>query len=471
MKFNWDKKYLQWGLTVFLVIAASMLFYFGIFHMETLKKGFGAIYSILTPIIYAAAISYILWPLIRFLETKIIYPLCEKNDWNPSTTVKKVIRLVGVFAALLVFFTIIYGLLSMLIPEIIRSITNIIDSFPRYIFNIQSWLSDVLKNNSELADSVNLIFKSFTNKAETWMTGDLLPQINDLVRNFSSGFFEILNFLKNFLIGAIISVYLLYGKETYIAHGKLVLYSIFRADTTNNIIRDLQFVDKTFGGFIVGKIVDSMIIGVLCYIGTTILNLPYALLVSVVVGVTNVIPFFGPYLGAIPSAFLILLVNPIQCVYFVLFIIVLQQFDGNFLGPKILGETTGLSSFMVIVAILVGGGLFGIFGMFIGVPVCAIICTIIRTLIQKRLKAKSLPQDVSEYENIDHLDAETFKPVYREEARSNPRAPFSSYLHKETSDGSGMKQGHKKNGSGKSEKIPKIRIRKVTDKTEKNSNK
>lgn len=428
MKFHWDKRYLQWGLTAFCVIAASMLFYFGIFHMDTLKQGLNTIYTILTPIIYAAVISYILWPIIRFMEKNVIYPLCQWRGWDPSKKIRKIIRMIGVLTSLLVFFMIIYGLLSMLIPEIINSITNIVDSFPRYINNIQHWMSDILKNYPELEASSSVIFSNVFSKAETWLSNDLLPQINSLVKNFSTSFFSVLIFLKNFLIGAMISIYLLYGKETYIAHGKQILYCIFRPETTNNIIRDLQYVDKTFGGFIVGKILDSLIIGILCYIGTTILNLPYALLVSVIVGVTNVIPFFGPYIGAIPSAFLILLVNPIQCVYFVIFILILQQFDGNFLGPKILGGSTGLSSFMVIVAILVGGGLFGIFGMFVGVPACAVICTIFRNIINRRLEKKHLPVDISRYHDMDHLDPETLEPVYRTSEKPDSSQAFSSYL-------------------------------------------
>lgn len=427
MKFRWDKKYLHWGITVFCVIAASLLFYFGIFHMETLRRGLGRVYSILTPIIYAAAISYILWPIIRFMEESIIYRFCRWKGWTPSKKIKKIIRMVGVILSLLLFFLIIYGLLAMLVPEILTSITNIIDSFPRYINNIEHWLSELLKNNTELAETSNMIFNTVFSKAETWLSNDLLPQINNLVKNFSTGFVGLLVFLKNFLIGAMISIYLLYGKETYIAHGKQILYAVFRPETTNNLIRDLQFVDKTFGGFIVGKILDSIIIGILCYIGTTILNLPYALLVSVIVGVTNVIPFFGPYLGAIPSAFLILLVNPIQCIYFVLFILVLQQFDGNFLGPKILGGSTGLSSFMVIVAILVGGGLFGIFGMFVGVPACAVICTILRNMINRQLEKRNLPVEVTEYVDIDHLDEETLRPVFRDGSKPKQEKVFSSY--------------------------------------------
>lgn len=427
MKNFLEKKYVQIGVTAFCVIAASLLFYFGIFHTASITKGLKAIYNILTPIVYAAAISYVLWPLIRFMEKSIIYRICEKKNWKPSEKVRHGIRMICVIVTLLLFFFGIYGLLSMLIPELINSITNIIDNLPRYINNIEKWLTNLLKNYPELEENSSMIFSTITARAETWLTNDLLPKINLLVASFSTGFMGALVFLKNFLIGAMISIYLLYGKESYVAQGKRLLYCLFSTQTTNNIIRDLQYVDKTFGGFIIGKVLDSLIIGILCYIGTTILNLPYALLVSVIVGVTNVIPFFGPYIGAVPSAVLILLVNPIQCIYFVIFILLLQQFDGNFLGPKILGGSTGLSSFMVIVAILVGGGLFGIFGMFVGVPACAIICTVIRNGIQSRLEKKKMPIDLESYRDIDHLDAKTLQPIAPSAQKPGSDSAFKSY--------------------------------------------
>ena len=427
MKNFLEKKYVQIGVTAFCVIAASLLFYFGIFHTASITKGLKAIYNILTPIVYAAAISYVLWPLIRFMEKSIIYRICEKKNWKSSEKVRHGIRMICVIVTLLLFFFGIYGLLSMLIPELINSITNIIDNLPRYINNIEKWLTNLLKNYPELEENSSMIFSTVTARAETWLTNDLLPKINLLVASFSTGFMGALVFLKNFLIGAMISIYLLYGKESYVAQGKRLLYCLFSTQTTNNIIRDLQYVDKTFGGFIIGKVLDSLIIGILCYIGTTILNLPYALLVSVIVGVTNVIPFFGPYIGAVPSAVLILLVNPIQCIYFVIFILLLQQFDGNFLGPKILGGSTGLSSFMVIVAILVGGGLFGIFGMFVGVPACAIICTVIRNGIQSRLEKKKMPIDLESYRDIDHLDAKTLQPIAPSAQKPGSDSAFKSY--------------------------------------------
>lgn len=429
MKHNSDKKYIQIGIVAFGVLAALLILYYAIFHLDSIAGYIGVLYNVLTPIVYAAILSYILWPIIRFLEKRVIYHVCALKNWNPNEKIRKIIRMICIVITLLLFFAVIYGLIAMLVPEIINSITNIINNSSRYINNIEKWMNNILKNYPELEENYTTIFNTVANKLETWLSNELLPKINSIVLNFTSGFLGALVFLKNFLLGALISIYLLYGKEKYIAHGKQLLYALFKMETANNIIRDLQFVDRTFGGFIGGKIIDSVIIGILCYIGTIILNLPYALLVSVVVGVTNVIPFFGPYIGAIPSVFLILLVNPVQSLYFAIFILVLQQFDGNFLGPKILGGSTGLSSFMVIVAILVGGGMFGIVGMFIGVPLCAVICTVIRNALAKKLEKKNLPSAVENYQNMDHLDEETLKPVLHPAEKERGYIElFSSYL-------------------------------------------
>ncbi len=429
MKWKWDKKYIQIGIVAFSVVAASLLFYFAIFHMSTLLTGLKALYTILAPIVYALVISYILWPVVRFAEDKVIYRFLNSRKWKPGTKVRHLIRMLCVIFALFLELLVIYGLMSMLLPELINSITNITDSFPRYISNIEAGVSNLLKNSPEMEQMSSEILSTVMVQLEDWLSEDLLPHISEIMMNFSTGFLNILIFLKNFLIGSMISIYLLYGKEKYIAHAKKFFYCLFSVETANNILRDFRFVNKTFGGFIMGKIVDSMIIGVLCYIGMLAFNFPYAVLISVVVGVTNVIPFFGPYIGAIPSAILIFMVNPIQCLYFVIFVLILQQFDGNFLGPKILGGSTGLSGFMVIVAILVGGGLFGVVGMFVGVPVCAIICTIVADHVSMKLKKKRLPDDLDSYIGIDHVDMETRKPVFISDIEENQMV-FRNYGNK-----------------------------------------
>ena len=211
-------------------------------------------------------------------------------------------------------------------------------------------------------------------------------------------------FTKNFLIGIIVSVYLLAAKEKSAARCCKLLYGVLPEEQAKFAMRGFRRMDHIFSGFVRGKLLDSLIIGILCFIGCSILKLPYTPLVSVVVGVTNVIPFFGPFLGAIPCALLILLVSPLKCLYFVIFIFLLQQLDGNVIGPKILGDSTGISSLWVIVAILVGGGFGGVLGMFLGVPIFACLQVLVRWLLNTRLEKRHMPLQAWEYVRRDRQD-------------------------------------------------------------------
>ena len=411
MKFRWDRKYLYWGVTALAVICASMLFYFGIFHMDVLIRGFRILSNVMMPAIFGVVIAYLLTPVVNFLEKKFFFPLMKRKKIDINKKKKKAVRYISVFFALMFALLIIYSLMAMIVPSIVESIISIINDMPRYVQNVGHWLNSILKNNPELRSTAIDFFNSYSSKVETWMNVQLLPQLKEVLQQFTTGVFGALVFIKNFLIGAIISVYLMADKEGFLTQGKMFIYAVFDAERANDIIRGCRFVNKTFGGFVNGKIVDSAIIGVLCYILTSIIGTPYAILVSVIVGVTNVIPFFGPYLGAIPSAFIILLVNPMQCLYFLITILLLQQFDGNILGPKILGGSTGLSSFMVIVAILLFGGLFGIPGMIIGVPVWAVIVAGLKYLRNSWLKKKELPTDDKLYQEINFFNPDTLEPV------------------------------------------------------------
>lgn len=419
-----NNRYLRLGLTLFGAIAAAMLLYYAIFHMDSLRAAAGTLVHVMLPLIYGAVMAYLFHPLVKFFEDQIFGRILRALRREGSLRMQKVIRLVSVLLTLFAVLLCIYGLLAMLIPEIITSITSITDNFPRYIDNIQRWTANVLKDNPDLANSIIDLFNKYSVKLENWMTNDMLPQLNSVVREFSVGVMGIVVFLKNILLGLIISVYILYSKESLIGTAKKGLYGIFSVQTANQIIRDTQYIDDAFGGFLLGRILDSAIIGVLCYLGTTLLGMPYALLISVIVGVTNVIPFFGPYLGAVPSTLLIFLVSPIQAVYFVIFILILQQFDGNFLGPMILRGVTGLTSFLVIVSIIIGGGLFGILGMLAAVPVCVILCTVLRNFLNDRLKRRGLPQENGYYIGIDHLDEETGGQVKHRRREIPPEEVF-----------------------------------------------
>lgn len=411
MKYRWDNRYLHWGVTAFLVIAASLLFYYGIFHMGSLISGIRMFLGILAPIIYGAAIAYVLSSVVNFLERSLIYPFLAKKDISLQKRGQRVIRWVCVLFSLIFLLFLIYALIMMILPQLLRSITSLIYSFPGYVNVVNDWLNSFTEKGWELDSQTLDMVNKASQQLQEYLTNNLLPQIQDMLMNISTGVFNVLSFVTDFLIGAIVSIYVLADKERFVAKSKMIVYALFPQKRANTIIHAMRFTHHTFGGFINGKILDSAIIGVLCYIGTSLLDMPYALLISVIVGVTNVIPFFGPYLGAVPSAFLILLVDPLQCLYFVIFILVLQQFDGNILGPKILGDSTGLSSFMVIVAILVGGGLFGVPGMLVGVPVCAVIYAAIWNFIGTSLERHQMPHEEEQYVNIDCIDLNTKEAV------------------------------------------------------------
>lgn len=412
MKFFGNNHYLNWGITGFLVAAASMLFYFGIFHMEILISGLRIVVGILMPLIYGAVIAYILNPVLNFLEKKVIYPLFSARDRKIQKRGRRFIRYLCVLVSVFLLCWLVYALVMTILPEIINSTVNIINSFPQYMDDIQTWITKSLEDNPQLNSLAADMFDRYANEFEVYLTRDILPRLQGALMHLSSGMLDVLVFLKNLVLGIIVSVYILADKETFTAKIKMFLYAVCSTHWADRILENVRFTHRTFGGFINGKIIDSMIIGILCYLGTNIIGTPYSILVSVVVGITNIIPFFGPYLGAVPCAFLILLVDPMQCLYFIIFILVLQQFDGNILGPKILGGSTGLSSFMVILAILVGGGLFGIVGMFIGVPVCAVLYALLWDHIQRSLAHKRLPLDIKTYETSRYLD-----PMGKEEKK------------------------------------------------------
>lgn len=421
MKYRWDNRYLHWGVTAFLVIAASMLFYYGIFHMKTLILGIKTFLSIMAPIIYGVVLAYVLSPLVNFFECKVIYVILEKKEIELQKRGKKAVRWICVLLCLFLFAVLIYTLLMMILPQLIRSIMNIIYSFPFYVKVIEKWLNSIVEHGWNLNEETIDMLNQYSAKAQDYLTTNILPQMQSMLKNISAGVFDILIFLKNFLIGAIVSIYVLADKEKFVAKSKMFIYAVLPSKWAYKIIHAMRFTHKTFGGFLNGKILDSAIIGVLCYIGCVLLDMPYVVLVSVIVGVTNIIPFFGPYIGAVPCILLILLVNPLKGLYFLIFILVLQQFDGNILGPKILGDSTGLSSFMVIVAILIGGGLFGIPGMIVGVPVCAVIYATVWKLIGDSLKDKEMPDETEHYLNIDCLDPVSKEVIpFKEEPTVHP---------------------------------------------------
>jgi len=409
MKYHWDIKYLYGGITAFIVLALAILFYNSISKMTAIFSSIGRLLDILMPVIYGAVIAYLMTPIVNFLEKKVFFPLSKKLKLNDYKKTKKIIRSFSVFISLALLLLMIYGLLNMLIPQLIDSITTFAAKAPEYTTNFHSWLMKFVSDNPTLEKYFTVVGDYLIK-----IINDLLPQLKIFLTNLSSGILDVVVVLKNVVIGFIISIYLLNSKEEFTGQSKKVLYALFKPRKANKILNGARFVHKKFSGFIVGKIIDSVIIGIICYIVTAIMHTPYNVLISVIIGVTNVIPFFGPYIGAIPTTLLILLVNPIQAVYFVIFIIILQTFDGNILGPRILSESTDLTSFWIIFAILLMGGLFGIVGMFVGVPIFAVIYAAISSYIERLLYLRRMPVDSSEYLKLDHIELERGAQKYGE---------------------------------------------------------
>lgn len=408
--------YLQIGMTAFFVLAASMLFYFLLFRTSTIRLGLKKFFEVVNPILYGFVIAYLLDPQMTFLEN-IIYRIMKKLKIKPGKRARKVVRIICAFAAILIAILIIYALLAMVVPELITSIRNIIINIPVYQRNINSFIRENFHNpeaDTRTASAINDALNYLSN----WANHNLLPVLNDMADTLPKRIVNFITFLKNIFLGTIVSVYVLVAKEVLLARFKRILYAFLPTQSANRALLNLRFVDEKFGGFLIGKVIDSAIIGVICYVVLKIMNMPFTMLISVIVGVTNIIPFFGPFIGAVPSAVLIFVVNPIQTLYFIIFIIILQQFDGNLLGPRILGSSVGVSSFMVIVAILLGGGFFGVGGMVLGVPICAILGAVIQEQILRRMKTKDLPGDLESYNHVERINPRTHEIVPKQEERS-----------------------------------------------------
>ncbi len=389
------------GLTFFLVIAACVIFYFALLRINDISAGISKLVDVLKPILYGFAIAYLLNPVVKQIDRWLIPQLKKKMTLEKA---RRVSRSVGVLASLVMLLALILALCNMLIPELYKSIRDMVYTLPGQISDVVEKITSIQTDKSPAGIMARNLLEQGSDALQNWIKQDLLTKVNEVMSNLTVGVISFVNEILNFLIGLIVSIYILFSKETFSAQSKKIVYAVFRTNHANMILHLTKKSNEIFGGFIIGKIIDSMIIGVLCFLGLTILKMPYILLISVIVGVTNVIPFFGPYIGAIPSAILILLNDPIKGLYFLIFILVLQQLDGNVIGPKILGDSTGLSAFWVVFSILVGGGLFGFVGMIMGVPTFAVIYYIITMLINHMLEKKKLPLLTSQYGEKSYVD-------------------------------------------------------------------
>ena len=388
MKEKINNKYVYWGLTAFCVLAAIVFFFFCLYRWVRIKSYMIKFFSIFLPFIYGLVIAYILNPIVNLFDNKVFGKWIKKNKNS-----EKRVRALSITAASIIFIGIIVALFSLLIPQMFKSIETLAGNINIYLNDSKNFILS-FSNNTKYQELVGSFYSNISSTIVGWFSTDNLEHLFLLVRE---GVFSTLKIIYNLVIGFVIAIYILFDKEKFKGQIKKILYALFKEETVNNILESTKNTDKVFTDFFNAKLIDSLIVGIICFIGMIIFKMPYATMISVIVGVTNIIPYFGPYIGAIPSALIILLVDPSKCLWFLLFIIVLQQFDGSILGPKILGSKTGLSSFWVLFSLLVFGSIFGVVGMIIGVPIFAIIYSFINQRLKRRLEKKNLPVNSIDY--------------------------------------------------------------------------
>jgi len=398
MKLDWNRKYTTIAIYAFLVIAASLLFANIVESMPPLSKYLKTASDLLIPFAIGGAIAYVLNPVLNWIE-RTFFPLLFGRFVKRKTR-----RALGVLLSFVFLFAVIVLFGLIVLPQIYESVMSLVGQSSQYVQEIRDFIDYLISTYGE-NPLVMEILTEVSNSAETLfkqgysLLSNLVPKISTTVANLV---ITVTNGLFDIIMGLIISVYVLLSKETFAAQIKKLLTAAFDADAVETVLSIAHDSNDIFCGFISGKIVDSFIIGVLCFVGTTLMNTPYAILVSVIVGVTNVIPYFGPFIGAIPSTLLILLADPMHALYFAIFVLVLQQLDGNVIGPKILGDSTGLSAFWVVFSVTFFGGMFGFMGMLIGVPTFAVIYSLIRRLAEYGLNKKGLATDTSAYASEHH---------------------------------------------------------------------
>lgn len=398
------------ALAIFITFCCCILFFFIIYRYNGFTDFWKKLIQILQPVIIGLVVAYLINPLMCVIDRKLF--ALFKPHMKSEDKARGLARGFAIAGALLFLVGIVVLLLAAIIPSIIQSIQGIVTTLPSEVRALIDWINDFAKGDSQVAAIAEQIITQASNFFENWVKNTFVPQAEVYVASVTSGVITTVKFFINIVVGLIISVYVMANQEKFAGQAKKIIYAIFKPVRANVIVRTIRKSNEIFGGFISGKILDSAIIGVLAYIVLAIMKMPDTMLVAVIIGVTNIIPFFGPFIGAIPSFIIIVLQNPMQGIYFLIFVVILQQVDGNIIGPKILGNSTGLSSFWVVFAILVFGGLWGFPGMLLGVPIMAVIYYIVTNIVEYILKRRGIPTDQIDYVNLKRIDKVTNEPVY-----------------------------------------------------------
>ena len=394
MKNPEKRPYLYGMIAGFGAISLSVVFFFFMYRLQGIGEAVDRVVGILRPFIYGGIIAYLLRPLCNWCSGTF-------SRWAKGKY-PRLMEAAAIMVSMIVGCLVIYALIIMIAPQLYKSVLSLWQRAPEKLSQLIAWANTTFGENEELLNLLNSAYQQMYDTLNAWVQNTLVPQITNIVSGVGMSVWKVLLALKDVLIGLIAAVYMLASRKKFARQGTLLIRSAFKPKVADLILEEIVYIDKMFGGFIDGKIVDSAIIGVLCYIGCSIFKFPNPLLVSAIVGVTNVIPFFGPFLGAIPSILLIMIESPIKALWFALFVLGLQQLDGNVIGPKILGDHTGVSSFWVLFSILLFGGMWGLVGMIVAVPLFAVIYDLIKRGIRRGLKKNDCDGILDDYNREFH---------------------------------------------------------------------
>ncbi len=380
MKNPYKRRYFYLMMSIFGGISLSIVVFFVLFRFQGIGNAFDKLTAVLAPFIYGGVVAYLLRPVCNYYENRFHALL----PWKA----KKYANSLAVGLSLVTGVLIVYALIIMIAPQLLNSIRSLWTTLPDKVNASLEWARAHYGEDEELLRIFNTVYSTLYSELDSWADNTLEPYLSSIVSivsGFGSSLYRVLVFLYNLLVGLIVACYLLASRKKFARQGVLIVRSVLKPRWAEMFLHEVAFVDRMFGGFIDAKLLDSTIMGVLCYIGCMIFRFPNALLVSAIVGITNIIPFFGPFIGAVPATLLIMIDSPIKGLWFIVFILALQQLDGNIIGPKLLGDRTGLSSFWVLFAIVLFGGLWGLPGMIVCVPVFAVAYDIVKKLVHRGL--------------------------------------------------------------------------------------
>lgn len=380
------------GLMIFSVAFGICVLIFCFLRFSVIAGFVKKVCSVLTPIFIGIVLCYLTSPLYNAVSRWAEKKLPGERPGNHRAA--KVLATISSFLAIVI---VIYGLLALIIPQVLESLANLYNQLPDYFARTESWFRSMVTRDFQMKGIVLSLAESVGQYLESFLSNTIVPNIDKIVTSLFTSVKGVVRAFYNVIIGIIAALYLLNFKDTLLPQCRKLIYAILGHSLADGFCRELSFIDELFGGFITGKLLDSLLIGLLCFIGCTVMSMPYTILVSVIVGVTNIIPFFGPFIGAIPTTFIILMADPRKALWFVIFILCLQQLDGNYIGPKILGNTTGISSFWILFSILLFGGLLGFAGMILAVPTWALLLSAVKRIAEKQLIRKKLPVPSSAY--------------------------------------------------------------------------